>query len=123
MAKKNEIFSHVFNVKGLFLRIRAALYLHEDEDLIFDLEHLANVDNNEKMEVEISDGFVFKEIATENLFQYNFAIMDQRKPDHDLISPIYCNTDSDTYLIPNSVHLLANYIKNDSILIKVNIIF
>lgn len=122
-AKKNEIFSHVFNVKGLFLRIRAALQLLDNENLVLDIEHLANIENVDKMEIEISDGLVFKEIAEEKLFQYSFAIMDQTKPNHDLISPIYWNTETDNFLVPNSVHLLANYVKNDSLLIKLIITF
>lgn len=122
-AKKNEMFSHVFNVKGLFLRIRAVLNHLETENLVLDIEHLANVENGGRMEIEISDGLVFKEIAEENLFQFSFAIMDQNRPNHDLISPIYWNTDSDNFLIPNSIHLLANYVKNDSLLIKLIIMF
>ena len=122
-AKKNEIFSHVFNVKGLFLRIRAALQLMENQNLVLDIEHLANVENVNQLEIEISDGLVFKEIAEEKLFQYSFAIMDQTKPNHDLISPIYWNTETDNFLVPNSVHLLANYVKNDSLLIKFIITF
>lgn len=122
-AKKNEIFSHVFNVKGLFLRIRAMLRHFDDQNLILDIEHLANIENVDKMGIEISDGLVFQEIAEEKLFQYSFAIMDQTKPNHDLISPIYWNTDTDNFLVPNSVHLLANYVKNNSILIKLIIIF
>lgn len=122
-AKKNEIFSHVFNVKGLFLRIRAALQLMENQNLVLDIEHLANIENVGKMEIEISDGLVFKEIAEEKLFQYSFAIMDLTKPRHDLISPIYWNTDNDSFLVPNSVLLLANYLKNDSLLIKLIITF
>lgn len=122
-AKKNEVVSHVFNVKGLFLRIRATLHHFENQNLILDIEHLANIENLDKMEIEISDGFVFKEIAEEKLFQYSFAIMDQTNPNHDLISPIYWNIDSDNFLVPNSVHLLANYVKNDSLLIKLIITF
>lgn len=122
--KKNEVFSHVFNVKGLFLRIRAVLNHLEDEELALDIEHLANVDTDvDKFEIEISDGFVFKEIAEEKLFQFSFAVMDQSRPDHDLISPVYWNTDSDTFVIPNSRFLLANYVKSDSILIKLIISF
>lgn len=122
-AKKNEVFSHVFNVKGLFLRIRANLNHHENENLILDIEHLANIENADKMEIEISDGIVFKEIAEENLFQYSFAIMDQTKPNHDLISQIYWNTDNDNFLVPNSVLFLTNYVKNESLLIKLIINF
>lgn len=122
-AMKNEVYSHVFNVKGLFLRIRAAMNDLDNEILVLDIEHLANIDNTEKMEIEISDGLVFQEIAEEKLFQYNFAIMDQTRPDHDLISPIYWNTDTDNFLVPNSVHMLGNYIKNDAILIKLVITF
>lgn len=122
-AKKNEVFSHVFNVKGLYLRIRALLHHHEEQNLILDIEHLANIENGDKFEIEISDGFVFKEIAEEKLFQYSFAVMDQTKPDHDLISPIYWNTDNDNFLVPNSVYVLANYVKNDSLLIKLIIMF
>lgn len=121
-AKKNEVFSHVFNVKGLFLRIRAAMNDIDDENLSLDIEHLANIDS-EKMEIEISDGLVFQEIAEEKLFQYSFAVMDQFRPNHDLISPIYWNTDTDNFLVPNSVQLLANYVKNDSLLIKLVISF
>lgn len=119
-AKKNEVYSHIFNVKGLFLRIRAKQDL---ENTLIDIEHLANVENSEKLEVEISDGFVFKEIAEEKLFQYSFAVMDLNRPLHDLISPIYWNTDTDNFLMPNSLHLLANYVKNDSLLIKLIIKF
>lgn len=122
-AKKNEVFSHVFNVKGLFLRIRAMLRHLDDQNLILDIEHLANIENVDKMEVEISDGLVFQEIAEEKLFQYSFAILDQSRPNHDLISPIYWNTETDNFLVPNSIHLLANYIKNEALLIKLIIIF
>jgi hypothetical protein len=122
-AKKHEVFSHVFNVKGLFLRIRAVLNHRESENLVLDIEHLANIDEGDKMEIEISDGLVFKEIAEENLFQYSFAIIDQTRPNHDLISPIFWNTDSDNFLIPNSVYLLANYLKSESLLIKLIITF
>jgi hypothetical protein len=122
-AKKNEVFSHVFNVKGLFLRIRAILRYHEEQTLVLDIEHLANIDNGDKFEIEISDGLVFKEIAEEKLFQYSFAVLDQTKPNHDLISPIYWNTDDDNFLVPNSVYVLANYVKNDSLLIKLIIMF
>ncbi|CRK92506.1 CLUMA_CG006103, isoform A [Clunio marinus] len=110
-AKKSEVFSHVFNVKGLFLRIRATLQEFDNQNLLLGIEHLANIENSDKMEIEISDGLVFKEIAEEKLFQYSFSIMDQSRPNHDLISPIYWNTDSESYLIPNSFHLLANYLK------------
>lgn len=119
---KNEIFSHVFNIKGLYLRIRA-VWNQMDGNFMLDTEHLANVDNADKFEIEISDGLVFKEIAEEQLFQYSFAIMDQTKPNHDLISPIYSNTDSETFEIPNSLVLLNNYIKNDSLLIKLIVSF
>lgn len=119
---KNELFSHVFNVKGLFLRIRA-VWNQIDGNFMLDTEHLANVDNADKFEIEVSDGLVFKEIADEQLFQYSFAIMDQSKPNHDLISPIYSNTDSETFTIPNSLILLNNYVKNDSLLIKLIISF
>jgi hypothetical protein len=122
-AKTNEVFSHVFNVKGLFLRIRANLQQLESEDFELDLEHLANVENTNQMEIEISDGLVFKEIAEEELFQYSFAIMDQNRPNHDLISPVFWNTDNDNFLVPNSLHLLANYVKNESLLIKLIILF
>jgi hypothetical protein len=122
-AKKNELYSHVFTVKGLFLRIRAQLNHLESGNLLLDIEHLANIDNSEKLEVEISDGFVFKEIAEEKLFQYSFAIMDQNRPNHDLISPVYSNTENDNYLVPDSIHLLANYVKNESLLIKLIINF
>lgn len=123
-AKKNEIFSHVFNVKGLFLRIRAVLKLDENESLFLDVEHLANVDNDDSMKFEISDGLVFKEIAEEKLFQFSFIIMDQKiNLKHDLISPVYWNTDSDGFLISNSVHVLSNYLKNETLLIKLKITF
>lgn len=122
-AKKNEVYSHVFNVRGLFLRIRASLQILENQNLILDIEHLANVENADKIGIEISDGLVFKEIAEEKLFQYSFAIMDQTNPDHDLISPIYWNTDVDHFLVPGSVHLLANYVKNESLLVKLIIMF
>lgn len=122
-AKKNEVFSHVFNVKGLFLRIRAVMRHLDDQNLAIDIEHLANIDEGDQMGVEISDGLVFKEIVDEKLFQYSFSIMDQTRPNRDLISPIYSNTDSDNFIVPNSLHLLANYIKNDSLLIKLIISF
>lgn len=123
-AKKNEVFSHVFNVKGLFLRIRAVLKFDEDESLFLDVEHLANVDNSDTMKFEISDGLVFMEIAEEKLFQFSFVIMDQKVgPKHDLISPTYWNTDSDVYTISDSVHVLSNYLKNDILLIKLIITF
>jgi hypothetical protein len=123
-AKKNEIFSHVFNVKGLFLRIRAVLKFDENESLLLDVEHLANVENSDSMKFEISDGLVFMEIAEEKLFQFSFVIMDQKvSPKHDLISPVYWNTDSDGFLIPNSVHVLSNYLKNEILLIKLIITF
>jgi hypothetical protein len=122
--KKNEVFSHVFNVKGLFLRIRAVLNHVEDENLLLDIEHLANIDSDvDKFEIEISDGFVFKEIVEEKLFQYSFALMDQTRPNHDLISPVYWNTETDSFIIPNSRLLLANYVKNESLLIKLIISF
>lgn len=123
LAKKNEVFSHVFNVKGLFLRIRATQQDVDNQNLVLDIEHLANVENADKMEIEISDGLVFKEIAEEKLFQYSFAIMDQTKPDHDLISPIFWNTDTDNFLVPGGIHLLTNYVKNESILVKLIIMF
>jgi hypothetical protein len=122
-AKKNELYSHVFTVKGLFLRISAQLNHYDSDNLLLDIEHLANVDNSEKLEVEISDGLVFKEIAEEKLFQYSFSIMDQNRPNHDMISPVYWNTENENYLIPDSVHLLANYVKNESLLIKLIITF
>lgn len=122
-AKKNEVYSHVFNVRGLFLRIRASLQHLENQNLILDIEHLANVENADKIGIEISDGLVFQEIAEEKLFQYSFAIMDQTNPDHDLISPIYWNTEADHFLVPGSVHLLANYVKNESLLVKLIIMF
>lgn len=125
-ARKQEVHSHTFNVKGLFLRIRANMKYQEDQNLLFDIEHLANIESGDKMEIEINDGddgVVFKEIAEEKLFQYSFAIMDLSKPNHDLISPIYWNIDTDNFLVPNSVHVLANYLKNDSLLIKLIITF
>jgi hypothetical protein len=122
-ARKHEIFSHVFNVKGLFLRIRAHMNYLESENLILDIEHLANVDNSEKMEIEISDGLVFKEIAEEKLFQYSFAILNQANPNHDLISPVYWNNENENFQIPNSMHLLSSYVKDHSILVKLVISF
>lgn len=118
-------FSHVFNVKGLFLRIRAVLSVFESENLLLSIEHLANVENSEKMEIEITDGsLVFKEIAEEKLFQYSFTIIDQTKPNHDLVSPFYWNTEGDgKYVIPNSINLLSNYMKENSLLIKLFIMF
>ncbi|KAG5682229.1 hypothetical protein PVAND_011594 [Polypedilum vanderplanki] len=122
-ARKNEIFSHVFNVKGLHLRIRAHMNYLENENLLLDIEHLANIENNEKMEIEISDGFVFKEIAEEKLFQYSFSILNQINPNHDLISPVFWNNENENFKIPNSVHLLSSYMKDNSILIKLTISF
>lgn len=122
-AKKNEIFSHVFNVKGIFLRIRAILLFSDNDNLLLDIEHLANIDNSEKMEIEISDGIIFKEIAEEKLFHYSFSVLNQNNPNHDLISPVYWNNDNDNYLIPNSIHLLSNYLKDDSLLVKLTISF
>lgn len=124
-AIKSEVFSHTFNVKGLYLRIRAKLSHLEYNHLILDLEHLANTSkDNKSSDIELFDGgFVFQEIASEKLFQYSFVILDQIRPKHDLISPIYWNTDSDNFLIPNAIDFLNNYIKNDSILIKLIITF
>lgn len=117
---KNEVYSYVFKVNGLRIRIRSSMDFNED--LKLELEHLANVDDRE-MNVELFDGIVFKEIATEKLFQYHFVIIDTLRPNHDLISPIFWNTDSDGFLIHNSVSLLSSYTKNDSILVKLVISF
>ncbi|CAO1382800.1 unnamed protein product [Diamesa hyperborea] len=122
---KSEVFSHTFNVKGLYLRIRAKLHHLESNNFILDLEHLANTNKDDKAsDIELFDGgFVFQEIASEKLFQYSFVILDQIRPKHDVLSPIYWNTDSDNFLIPNAIDFLNNYIKNDSILIKLIITF
>ena len=124
-AIKSEVFSHTFNVKGLYLRIRAKLNHLDFDNLILDLEHLANTSKDDKVsDIELFDGgFVFQEIASEKLFQYSFVILDQIRPKQDLLSPIYWNTDSDNFLIPNAIDFLNNYIKNDSILIKLIITF
>lgn len=124
-AIKSEVFSHTFNVKGLFLRIRTKLSHLDSDNLILDLEHLANTSKDDKTsDIELFDGgFVFQEIASEKLFQYSFVILDQIRPKHDLLSPIYWNTDSDNFLIPNAIDFLNNYIKNDAILIKLIITF
>jgi hypothetical protein len=123
-AKKHEVFSHVFSIKGLYLRGRAVLNLFESETLLIDIEHLANVDNSEKMEIQVSDGLVFKEIAEEKLFQYSFAIMDQANPDKfDFKSPIYWNNDDDNFVITNSIYVLSNYLKDNALLIKITIKF
>jgi hypothetical protein len=119
--KTSEAYSYVFNVNKLHLRIRA--FMDHDEDLLLELEHLANVENRE-MNVELFDGIVFKEIATDRLFQYHFEIIDVARDNHSLISPMYWNTDKDAgFWIPNSVVVLAGYAKNDSILIKLVISF
>lgn len=116
-----EAYSYVFNVNKLHLRIRA--YMNQHEDMLLELEHLANVENRE-MNVELYDGIVFKEIATEKLFQYHFEIMDSTRDNHNLISPKYWNTDDDAgFWIQNSVVVLSGYAKNDSILIKLLISF
>lgn len=122
-AKKNEIFSHIFNVKGLYIRMRAELNLGQDEMLLLDIEHLAeNTENN--LEVEMSDGLIFKEIAEEKLFRYSFVVMDQNNPNNELVSPTYWNDDSDNYYkIPNSVHLLKSFLKDNSLLVKLIITF
>lgn len=124
-AIKSEVFSHTFNVKGLYLRIRTKLSHLDSNNLILDLEHLANTSKDDKVsDIELFDGgFVFQEIASEKLFQYSFVILDQIRPKHDLLSPIYWNTDSDNFLIPNAIDFLNNYIKNDAILIKLIITF
>ncbi|CAO1408543.1 unnamed protein product [Diamesa serratosioi] len=122
---KSEVFSHTFNVKGLYLRIRAKLDHLAYNNMILDLEHLANTStDNKTSDIELFDGgFVFQEIASEKLFQYSFVILDQIRPKQDLLSPIYWNTDSDHFLIPNAIDFLNNYIKNDSIIIKLIITF
>ncbi|XP_070506306.1 uncharacterized protein [Chironomus tepperi] len=122
-AKKNEIFSHIFNVKGLYIRMSAELNLGQDEMLLLDIEHLAeNTENN--LEVEMSDGLIFKEIAEEKLFQYSFAIIDQNNANNEHVSPTYWNNDSDSYYkIPNSIHMLKSFLKDNSLLIKLVITF
>lgn len=119
-SKKNEVFSHIFNVKGLSIRIRAALNLKEEETLLLDLEHIAG--NTEKIEVGMSDGLVFQEIAEEKLFQYSFVILDQNNPNNIHVSPTYWNNDNENYLIPN-IHLLKNFLRDNSLLIKLIITF
>jgi hypothetical protein len=121
-AKNHEIFSHVFSVKGLFLRIRATL-LEDNENLILDTEQIANVENLERMEIEVSDGLIFKEIVEEELFQFSFEIIDQFNTNHNLISQIYRNNDIEGFSIPNSIHVLSNYLKNESLLVKLSITF
>jgi len=122
-AKKSEIFSHIFNVKGLYIRMRAELNLREDELLLLDIEHLAENTEND-LEVEMSDGLIFKEIAEEKLFQYSFVIMDQNNSNNELVSPTYWNDDSDNYYkIPNSVHMLKSFLKDNSLLVKLIITF
>lgn len=126
-AKKNEIFSDSFKIKGLTLRIRAHLNFEEKEELTLDTEQLANVDDSEKMEISIGDGLdglVFKEIVDEKLFQFSFEIIDQvNHPNNGFISPLYWNTENEGFLIENSIQMLSSYLKNDSLLIKVTISF
>lgn len=122
-AKRREIFSHIFNVKGLYIRMRAELNLREDELLLLDIEHLAENTEND-LEVEMSDGLIFKEIAEEKLFQYSFVIMDQNNSNNELVSTTYWNDDSDNYYkIPNSVHMLKSFLKDNSLLVKLIITF
>lgn len=126
-AKKSEIFSDSFKIKGLTLRIRAHLNFEEKEELTLDIEQLAEFEHSDKMEISIGDGLdglVFKEIADEKLFQFSFEIIDQvNHPNHGFISPVYWNTEDGGFLIQNCVQMLSNYLKNDSLLIKVTINF
>jgi hypothetical protein len=121
-AKKHELFSHVFIVKGLSLRIQGKLHFLENENLFLGIEHLADIVESD-MGVEINDGIVFKEIAEEKIFQYSFIIMDQTRPNRDLISPVFWNTDTDKFLIPNCIDVLSNYLKDDSLMIQLIIMF
>lgn len=126
-AKKNEIFSDTFKIKGLTLRIRANLNFEDDENFTLDTEQLADVQNADNIEISMGDGqdgLIFKEIVDEKLFQFSFEIIDQvHHPKHGLISPVYWNTDNDGFLIQNSIQMLSNYLKNDSLLIKLTISF
>lgn len=119
-AKKNEIFSHIFNVKGLYIRIRAKLNLREDETFLLDVEHLA--ENTEKVEVEVSDGLIFHEIVEEKIFQFIFVILDQNNPNNIYVSPTFWNNENENFLIPN-INLLKNFLKDNSLLIKLVITF
>lgn len=110
-------------VNGLFLRIRAVLNHLQKENMLLELEHLADIESEKDLNIELDDGLVFKEIATEKLFQFNFMVMDPNGHGHDLISPLFWNTDSDgAFEIPNSI-LFQNYIKTDSLLVKLIILF
>lgn len=123
-AKKNEIFSDTFKIKGLTLRIRANLNFEDEENFTLDTEQLANVENADNIEISMGDGLIFQEIVDEKLYQFSFEIIDQlNHPKHGLISPVYWNTDCDGYLIQNSIQMLSNYLKNDSLLIKLTISF
>ena len=103
--------------------MRAELNLGQDEMLLMDIEHLAENTEND-LEVEMSDGLVFKEIAEEKLFQYSFVVIDQNNSNNEHVSPTYWNDDSDNYYkIPNSVHLLKSFLKDNSLLIKLIITF
>ena len=105
------------------MRIRAVFNHLQRENLQLELEHLANVESENDSKIELDDGFVFKEIATEKLFQFNFMVMDQNGHGHDHISPVFWNTDSDGVFEIHSSILFQNYIKTDSILVKLIISF
>ena len=109
------------------MRIRANLNFEDDENFSLDTEQLADVQNADNIEISMGDGqdgLIFKEIVDEKLFQFSFEIIDQvHHPKHGLISPVYWNTDNDGFLIQNSIQMLSNYLKNDSLLIKLTISF
>ncbi|XP_017479691.1 PREDICTED: mediator of RNA polymerase II transcription subunit 15 [Rhagoletis zephyria] len=111
--------SPVFSIKAKPLQLRAYFqHLHRDF-LYLQLAH-ASIKSNNRNNIIIDMGGLFKEIANENVrFKHKISVLNQHNQrSKDLISQEFYNLETG-FLIPNSALLGSPFIKNDSLLIQI----
>ncbi|KAJ6647137.1 hypothetical protein Bhyg_02357 [Pseudolycoriella hygida] len=118
-SNASYIYSPIFSISGLNLRVKATLNHLNRDYLYLQLEsvpHAVNEDVSSNIILETGD--MFKEIETRKFFRHKIVIMDQGTPTSDLISQEFLNTKSG-FPVPNSAVKSPPYAKNDNILIKI----
>ncbi|XP_036326776.1 basic-leucine zipper transcription factor A [Rhagoletis pomonella] len=111
--------SPVFSIKAKPLQLRAYFqHLHRDF-LYLQLAH-ASIKSNNRNNIIIDMGGLFKEIANDNVrFKHKISVLNQHNQrSKDLISQEFHNLETG-FLIPNSALLGSPFIKNDSLLIQI----
>ncbi|XP_037033425.1 uncharacterized protein LOC119072343 [Bradysia coprophila] len=113
------IYSPIFSISGLNLRVKATLNHLNRDYLYLQLESVPHTFADDiSSNIILETGDMFKEIETKKFFRHKIVIMDQGTPTSDLISQEFLNTKSG-FPVPNSAIKSAPYAKDDNILIKV----